>query len=248
MSNKDDWFIDWFNSKYYHILYKSRNKNEANDFIKNIISNLSLNSNETVLDLGCGNGRHSISLSEHFKLVDGIDISSENITLAKKNKIENLKFFISDMRNFDTKTKYGYIFNLFTSFGYFKKNEDNINVLKNCNNHLKKDGLLFIDFLNSEKIKITINGLKETINFDGIEFNIHKKIVDNYVVKTIEIIDGDLTFNFQEKVQLFKIEDFKEMLGISGFELLSSFGDYQMNPYDLNSNRLILCAKKLAND
>ena len=248
MSNKDDWFIDWFNSKYYHILYKSRNKNEANDFIKNIISNLSLNSNETVLDLGCGNGRHSISLSEHFKLVDGIDISSENITLAKKNKIENLKFFISDMRNFDTKTKYGYIFNLFTSFGYFKKNEDNINVLKNCNNHLKKDGLLFIDFLNSEKIKMTINGLKETINFDGIEFNIHKKIVDNYVVKTIEIIDGDLTFNFQEKVQLFKIEDFKEMLGISGFELLSSFGDYQMNPYDLNSNRLILCAKKLAND
>ncbi len=248
MSNKDDWFIDWFNSKYYHILYKSRNKNEANDFIKNIISNLSLNSNETVLDLGCGNGRHSISLSKHFKLVDGIDISSENITLAKKNKIENLKFFISDMRNFDTKTKYGYIFNLFTSFGYFKKNEDNINVLKKCNNHLKKDGLLFIDFLNSEKIKITINGLKETINFDGIEFNIHKKIVDNYVVKTIEIIDGDLTFNFQEKVQLFKIEDFKEMLGISGFELLSSFGDYQMNPYDLNSNRLILCAKKLAND
>ena len=86
MSNKDDWFIDWFNSKYYHILYKSRNKNEANDFIKNIISNLSLNSNETVLDLGCGNGRHSISLSKHFKLVDGIDISSENITLAKKTK------------------------------------------------------------------------------------------------------------------------------------------------------------------
>ena len=248
MSNKDDWFIDWFNSKYYHILYKSRNKNEANDFIKNIISNLSLNSNETVLDLGCGNGRHSISLSKYFKLVHGIDISSENITLAKKNKIENLKFFISDMRNFDTKTKYGYIFNLFTSFGYFKKNEDNINVLKRCNNHLKKDGLLFIDFLNSEKIKMTINGLKETINFDGVEFNIHKKVVDNYVVKTIEIVDGDLTFNFQEKVQLFKIEDFKEMLGISGFELLSSFGDYQMNPYDLNSNRLILCAKKLAND
>ena len=124
--NKDDWFIDWFNSKYYHILYKSRNKNEANDFIKNIISNLSLNSNETVLDLGCGNGRHSISLSKHFKLVDGIDISSENITLAKKNKIENLKFFISDMRNFDTKTKCGYIFNLFTSFGYFKKNEERV--------------------------------------------------------------------------------------------------------------------------
>ena len=86
MSNREDWFINWFNSKYYHILYKSRNKSEASDFIKTIISNLSLKSNNSVLDLGCGNGRHSISLSNHFKLVHGIDISSENISLANENK------------------------------------------------------------------------------------------------------------------------------------------------------------------
>ncbi len=246
MSNRDDWFVNWFNSKYYHILYKSRSKNEASDFIKNIISKLSLKPIESVLDLGCGNGRHSTSLSNHFELVHGIDISSENILLAKENKKENLKFFISDMRNFDTKTQYGYIFNLFTSFGYFKKNEDNINVLKSCFNHLNKNGLLFIDFLNSEKIKTTINGLKEMKNISGIKFNIHKQIVDDYVVKNIEIKDGDATYNFQEKVQLFTIEDFKKMFERSGFEILSSFGDYQMNPYDSKSSRLILCAKKIS--
>ena len=246
MSNREDWFINWFNSKYYHILYKSRNKNEASDFIKTIISTLSLKSNNSVLDLGCGNGRHSISLSNHFKLVHGIDISSENISLANENKKENLKFFISDMRNFDTNTKYDYIFNLFTSFGYFKKNEDNIKVLKSCHYHLNKNGLLFIDFLNSEQIKKNINGLKETIDIGGIRFNIHKKIIDNYVVKNISIKDGEANYNFQEKVQLFKIEDFKKMFEISGFEIISSYGDYQMNPYDLNSSRLILCAKKIS--
>ena len=246
MSNREDWFINWFNSKYYHILYKSRNKNEASDFIKTIISTLSLKSNNSVLDLGCGNGRHSISLSNHFKLVHGIDISSENISLANENKKENLKFFISDMRNFDTNTKYDYIFNLFTSFGYFKKNEDNIKVLKSCHYHLNKNGLLFIDFLNSEQIKKNINGLKETIDIGGIRFNIHKQIIDNYIVKKICIKDGEASYNFQEKVQLFKIEDFKKMFEISGFEIISSYGDYQMNPYDLNSSRLILCAKKIS--
>ena len=246
MINREDWFINWFNSKYYHILYKSRNKHEASDFIKNIISTLSLKSNNSVLDLGCGNGRHSISLSNHFKLVHGIDISSENISLASKNKRENLKFFISDMRNFDTNTKYEYIFNLFTSFGYFKKNEDNLKVLKSCYHHLNKNGLLLIDFLNSEQIKRTINGLKETKNINGIRFNIHKEIIDDYVVKKIDIKDGESNYNFQEKVQLFKIEDFKKMFKISGFEIISSYGDYQMNPYDLNSNRLILCAKKIS--
>jgi ubiquinone/menaquinone biosynthesis C-methylase UbiE len=246
MINREDWFINWFNSKYYHILYKSRNKNEASDFIQAIISTLSLKSNNSVLDLGCGNGRHSISLSNYFKLVHGIDISSENISLANENKKENLKFFISDMRNFNTNTKYEYIFNLFTSFGYFKKNEDNIKVLKSCHHHLNKNGLLFVDFLNSEQIKRTISGLKETKNINGIRFNIYKEIVDDYVVKNIEIKDGEATYNFQEKVQLFKIEDFKKMFEISGFEIISSYGDYQMNPYDLNSSRLILCAKKIS--
>lgn len=246
MINRDDWFINWFNSKYYHILYKSRNKNEASDFIKTIISTLSLKSNNSVLDLGCGNGRHSISLSNHFQLVHGIDISSENISLANENKNQNLKFFISDMRNFDTNTKYEYIFNLFTSFGYFKKNEDNIKVLKSCHYHLNKNGLLFIDFLNSEQIKRTINGLKETKDIGGIRFNIHKEIIDDYIVKKIDIKDGEATYNFQEKVQLFKIEDFKKMFEISGFKIISSYGDYQMNPYNLNSSRLILCAKKIS--
>ena len=150
------------------------------------------------------------------------------------------------MRNFDTNTKYDYIFNLFTSFGYFKKNEDNIKVLKSCHYHLNKNGLLFIDFLNSEQIKKNINGLKETKDIGGIRFNIHKKIIDNYIVKNISIKDGEANYNFQEKVQLFKIEDFKKMFEISGFEIISSYGDYQMNPYDPNSNRLILCAKKIS--
>ena len=246
MINRDEWFMDWFNSRYYYILYKSRNKNEASDFIKTIISTLSLNPNYSVLDLGCGNGRHSISLSNHFKLVHGIDISSENISIANENEKENLKFFISDMRNFDTNTKYEYIFNLFTSFGYFKKNEDNIKVLKSCHYHLNKNGLLFIDFLNSEQIKRTINGLKETRNINGIRFNIHKEIIGDYVIKKIEIKDGEATYNFQEKVQLFKIQDFKKLFEISGFEIISSYGDYQMNPYDPNSSRLILCAKKIS--
>ncbi len=83
-------------------------------------------------------------------------------------------------------------------------------------------------------------------NISGIKFNIHKQIVDDYVVKNIEIKDGDATYNFQEKVQLFTIEDFKKMFEVSGFEIISIYGNYQMKPYDLDSSRLILCAKKVS--
>ena len=93
---------------------------------------------------------------------------------------------------------------------------------------------------------MTINGLKETKIISGIKFNIHKQIIDNYVVKNIEVKDKSATYDFQEKVQLLNIKDFKKMFEVSGFEIISIYGNYQMKPYDLDSSRLILCAKKVS--
>ena len=68
MVNSNDWFLNWFGSKYYHILYKNRSQNEANNFIRQLVQTLELNPTENVLDLGCGKGRHSNTLSDLFKI------------------------------------------------------------------------------------------------------------------------------------------------------------------------------------
>ena len=244
MIDNNEWFVNWFDSKYYHILYSDRTDYEAHNFIYQLKNHLSLDSKEKVLDLGCGRGRHSKTLSEFFKTLDGIDISKENIDFATSNKSKNQNFYLSDMRNFKMSNSYGYIFNLFTSFGYFDDLSDNVKVLENCNHHLKKNGLLIIDFLNAKKIKKTIKNIQEIKTISNIIFEIDKYILNNYIFKKIKIIDGDSVLNFVEKVQLFELDDFIEMLEKTGFTEISAFGDYKMNPYYSNSNRLILCAKK----
>jgi SAM-dependent methyltransferase len=148
------------------------------------------------------------------------------------------------MRDFKMSNSYGYIFNLFTSFGYFDEISENIKVLENCYQHLKNKGLLIIDFLNAEKIKRTINNNQEIKIINNIIFEIDKYISNNYVFKKIKIIDGDSVLNFKEKVQLFELDDFIQMLKKTGFNEISAFGDYQMNSYNSNSDRLILAAKK----
>lgn len=244
MIDNNEWFVSWFDSKYYHILYSDRTDYEAHNFIYQLKNHLSLDSKEKVLDLGCGRGRHSKTLSEFFKTLDGIDISKENIDFATSNKSKNQNFYLSDMRNFKMSNSYGYIFNLFTSFGYFDELSDNVKVLENCNHHLKKNGLLIIDFLNANKIKKTIKNIQEIKTINNIIFEIDKYILNNYIFKKIKIIDGDSVLNFVEKVQLFELDDFIKMLEKTGFTEISAFGDYKMNPYHSNSNRLILCAKK----
>src|SRR5690606_39956577 len=61
--NLNTWYKNWFDTPYYHILYKDRDYAEAQLFIDNITQYLNLPENARVLDLACGRGRHSIYLN-----------------------------------------------------------------------------------------------------------------------------------------------------------------------------------------
>ena len=133
-----EWFETWFDSEYYHKLYKNRDDEEAEQFINNLITNLQLNSNSNILDLACGKGRHSIFLNNlGFKTV-GVDLSPKSIAFARKFNNPNLHFEVRDMRKSFCKGQFDAIFNLFTSFGYFESKTENIEVLIAIENMLKK--------------------------------------------------------------------------------------------------------------
>ena len=190
---KNEWFEDWFNSEYYHLLYQNRSQYEADLFIKKIVQNLKLDAEATVLDLGCGKGRHALKMSSFFKTVHGLDLSENNIKTANSYKKENMKFFIGDMRNFNNTTSYDYIFNLFTSFGYFNTIEENLDVLKCIHRQLKKNGHLLVDFLNPEVIRNNkFNAEEKRIN--DVYFKIEKDISGNFIEKKIQIKDGNKQF------------------------------------------------------
>ena len=78
-----DWFKNWFDSKYYHILYKNRDEQEAVFFLNKIINHIKLKKGK-VLDVACGKGRHAKYLNKIGFDVVGIDLSKNSIDLAKK--------------------------------------------------------------------------------------------------------------------------------------------------------------------
>ena len=70
--------MNWFNSSYYHILYKNRDYNEAEYFINNLITKLNIKKNSKILDLACGSGRHSIYLNKKEKQINSDIIEIHN--------------------------------------------------------------------------------------------------------------------------------------------------------------------------
>ena len=150
MTKNKEWFASWFDTSYYHILYSHRDYSEAREFMQNIVAFLQLQKGDLLLDLGCGKGRHSIFLNSLGFHVTGADLSKNSIKEAKKFENDTLKFIEHDMRN-PFNTKYNAILNLFTSFGFFENDADDIAILKNIKNGLKPEGIAIIDFMNVKK-------------------------------------------------------------------------------------------------
>ena len=93
------WFQSWFNTSYYHLLYRNRDYKEAEVFIKNIVKYLNLDKDDSILDLACGKGRHSIFLNSLGFNVTGLDLSKNSIKEAKTKESSSLHFYVHDMRN-----------------------------------------------------------------------------------------------------------------------------------------------------
>jgi SAM-dependent methyltransferase len=242
---KKEWFDEWFNTIYYHILYKHRDDNEAVLFINNLINYFKIGSDEKILDLACGKGRHSIYLNQKGFDVEGIDLSEQNIKHASQYENDRLKFEVKDMRDIYKPNTFNYIFNLFTSFGYFDSKEANLNVIDAAIISLKQNGILLIDFLNPY---VVINNLvkSESKTIENIKFNISRSFTkDEFILKQIEVKDHSQQFKFYEKVKAIRRQDFLNYFDKNGITVLDTFGDYNLNEYVMEkSQRLIFVVKK----
>ncbi|MGV6860267.1 MAG: class I SAM-dependent methyltransferase [Putridiphycobacter sp.] len=239
-----NWFSTWFNTKYYHTLYKHRDFAEAELFITNLVQNLEVPKTAKILDLACGKGRHSIFLNQLGYNVEGCDLSAESIKHAKQFENETLHFFEHDMREEIGGKAYDFVFNLFTSIGYFEDSNDNVKMLQSISAYIKKDGILVIDFMNAHKV---INNLvkTETKEIDGLTFNISRALTDGYIVKTISFTDEGKSYEFQERVEALTLQDFEKFFDKTDFSIHQTFGSYNLEPFDVeNSDRLIIFAKK----
>jgi len=242
---KSEWFCNWFNTPYYHILYKNRSTSEAEVFIENLLTRIQLPDHSKIVDVACGKGRHAIYLNKKGYDVTGIDISAESIRYAKAFENENLNFAVHDMRKPFITNYFDAAINLFTSIGYFKTERENELAIKTMCMALKKNGIIVIDFLNAiTTMKKIVPEEEKTI--DGITFIIKKQLKAKILSKDIVFEENGKHYNFTEEVQLLELTDFEKYFKAAGLKILNLYGDYYLNTFNpLLSDRLILVGFKL---
>jgi len=251
-SQTDQWYASWFDTPYYHILYRDRDYQEAGAFMRRLTKRLQLSKTSHIMDLACGRGRHSMYLNRLGYKVTGVDLSPSSIDFAKA-QLKNNTTSISNVENEDSllpldssrinfevhnmtvphDQQFDAVFNLFTSFGYFDDVADNVNTIKAIHANLKPGGYGVIDFMNAPYV------VKNLIAFN-------EKTEDSITFKqSIKFTDQERDYHFTERVSALELTDFISYFEKAQLELVDVYGDYHLNDYDVStSERLIMIVRK----
>jgi SAM-dependent methyltransferase len=242
--NPSPWYATWFDTPYYHMLYRHRDETEARSFLTELVHTAGLTKDCSVLDLACGRGRHAITLHQLGFDVTGYDLSASSIAFAKQWEQPGLRFAVQDMLLPYAKEQFDVVMNLFTSFGYFETEEEHALAIQHMAHALKPGGRVILDFMNAQKV---MDGLvpEEVVEVGEIEFHITRHADGNSIVKRISFEHLGQLYQFEERVRAFLLEDFTSFFEQAGLLTTHIWGSASGTTFDSHqSARLIIIAHK----
>ncbi len=243
----EEWFRDWFSSEEYLQVYEHRDDEDAKKLLQLIHTNMNLERGAFILDAACGAGRHIVNLAEEGYNCFGFDLSKTLLKKASEDAAERylkLNLFCADIRKVFLRRHFDLVMNLFTSFGYFKTDEENFRFAVSAFQMLKENGIYVLDFFNSNFVRKNLLSHSEK-KVAGKTIIEKRSIKDERVVKEIIIKSDWGVSSFMESVKLYEKEKITGELLKIGFKLFSTYGDYDGSSYDAGkSPRLILFLTK----
>jgi len=243
------WWKAAFSKTYFaafdDIYSEQRGKKEA-EFL---IQNLRLKKGTQVLDLACGQGRHSLPLAQHGVCVTGVDASSSLLRVAKKRaqtKKIDVSFKKGDIRTYCEVEKYNIVLVLGNSFGYFN-DKDNEQVLSNISASLKTGGWLVLDLSN------TLGMLRQKITGEWIQEIPNGKLITrtlNFNPETSQatmqwcVIQNKIKTLFGGMLRFYSPSEIKHLLAERNLIIKKIYGSFSNEPFSIKTKRCLVMARK----
>ena len=132
-------------SQYYDLLYQDKDYVGEAKYVDNLIAKFSEGESKTILDMGCGTGKHAELLCDRGYSVHGIDLSQDMLDIAehrRQGRESNLSFSLSNISELSLNKKFDAVVSLFHVASYQSSNKDLIKFFKVAKEHLNIGGKL----------------------------------------------------------------------------------------------------------
>jgi len=250
------WYEKSFGREYLE-LYTHRDADEARADIQAIVQLLSPPKDEPLLDLCCGACRHLLVLREMgFSQLVGLDLSEELLQVAAECLADGdtesgeiadcVRLVRADMRAIPYENYFATVLSLFTSFGYFERDEENQAVLEAVHRSLKPGGRFLMDYVNRDHVMAHLVEKDENVLPDRYVENVRCLTNDcRRVEKTTTVTtESGAKRTFRESVRLYSEAEMVELLRAAGLVPLRSYGSLKGRDFGPESKRLVIVAEK----
>jgi SAM-dependent methyltransferase len=245
------WYVDFFRSDYLNVYGHMFTEERAEKESAFVASALGLKAGASVLDLCCGQGRHSIQLAKRGLRVTSLDLNAEYLELAKQAaataKVE-IETVAADMRELPSEDKFDAIVNMYSSFGYLESEAEDLKVLESAAKALKAGGQLLLDMLNREwaidnyiqndwhtGADGTLYVERRDLDLAASRMHVHFIVVDP---------KGERRESIGHNIRLYTLTEMTRLLERVGIRVTAVFGGFDSEVYGIGTRRMIIIGRK----
>lgn len=250
-ADPNNWYTEFFNEDYLKIYSERLSHDVTERETSFVVDSLGLQEGARVLDLACGHGRHAVALARRGMVVTGQDLNEDYLRKARADaaregvEIETVR---GDMRDIPFTGEFDAVINMFTAFGYFDTEDEDVRVLQAVGNSLKRGGQLLLDTINREWVLANYVQNDWHTDDDGNTFLEHREFDlvtgRNHVTFSIVTADGTRRESPGHDIRLYTLTELVRLFYASGLRVSATYGDYDGSPYAINSPRMIVVATK----
>jgi SAM-dependent methyltransferase len=205
-----------------------------------------------VLDLACGAGRHMKAFAALGLDMVGLDLSNYLLDRAAREPELRERLVRGDMRALPfCGGAFAAVVNMFTSFGYFDRDDEHGRVLREVARVLRPGGRFLLDYINAPVARSAVAGERGRTEREapgGYRVHEERRVEEDgsRLVKRVRVTHpSQETVEYEERVRLFAPDELAEMLASSGLDVRQRFGDYDGGGFDAGRcDRLILLCER----
>ena len=240
-----DWYRNLFGPDYLKMDWHESSTAE----VESLVRMLDLNDKEYVLDLCCGYGRHAVPLALRGIEVTGLDLSGAMLQKAQVDARfagAHVDWVQGDARDLPFGESFDVVLDLFTSFGYFEKEGENLQVLQEAFRVLVPGGCLVLDTVNHDFIIRHFQPqswydrdgalVLEERSFDHLESRV-------YGSWTLVEADGNRRA-YPNSIRAYTFAELRLLLTLAGFTVLQAYGGYAEEELDWDAPRMVIFCQK----
>jgi SAM-dependent methyltransferase len=245
-----EWFETFFGPDYFEIYRDFFPAERTAAEVEGIVARLGLAPGARVLDLACGQGRHAIPLAERGFAVTGYDLSEALLSRARADaaaRSVELRWVRGDMRALSFQAEFDAVINVFTAFGYFADEADDVEALRRVRRALVPGGRFLLETLHRDALLARFQPHLEYTTSNGARvvrdyvFDLARDVIEDRVALVRP--DGSRA-QYTSALRVRSLRSLLALVQEAGLEPVAWYGGLGGGPLQLDSRRLVLLSKR----